>query len=293
MPGHVYSSKRIGNEKFRLAEGPVWIAARDSFVFVDIEGKAVCEWRPDGTADGNGVRRIPMPDRVGFIVPIDGYCVLAGVRDTLTIVDLDSGDCAPYFSLRLDPRLRFNDGKAGPDGTLYAGVMAIDQSDPNARGMGALYVLRDHTILQILPGMTIPNGMAWSPDRGTLYHADTPTQTVSAYPIRPDGTLGEGTAMIRIPEADGAPDGLCADDAGNLWIALWGGKKVACFNPKSGERLAEIEVAGLHVSCPSFGGGTRDLMMITTGEAENEAGAIFRAELSVTGPSPFSFRLNP
>ena len=113
--------------------------------------------------------------------------------------------------------------------------------------MGALYVLRDHTILQILPGMTIPNGMAWNPDRGTLYHADTPTQTVSAYPIRPDGTLGEGTAMIRIPEADGAPDGLCADDAGNLWIALWGGKKVACFNPKSGERLAEIEIGRAHV----------------------------------------------
>ena len=292
MPRHVYSSERIGNEKFRLAEGPVWIAARNSFVFVDIEGKAICEWRPDGTTGGNGVRRISMPDRVGFIVPIDDCCVLAGVRDTLTIVDLDSGDRALYFSLRLSPRLRFNDGKAGPDGTLYAGVMAIDQSGPNAQGSGALYILRGHTILQVLPEMTIPNGLAWSPDGGTLYHVDTPTHTVSAYPIRPDGTLEKGTAMIRIPETDGAPDGLCADDAGNLWIALWGGKKVACFDPKSGERLAEIEVAGLHVSCPSFGGRKRNLMMITTGEAETEAGAIFRAELPVSGPPPFFFRLN-
>lgn len=285
-----YPSSRSNHEPFRLAEGPVWIAERNAFIFVDIEGKAVCEWGPNAP---ESVRRIPAPDFVGFIVPIDARNVLAGVRDTLMILDLESETFEPYLRLNLDPRLRFNDGKCGPDGSLYAGVMAIDQNDPQAEGLGALFVIRAGTILQALRGMTIPNGIAWSPDRATLYHTDTPTQSVFAYDINADATLANRRVAFSIPKESGCPDGFCADDDGNLWIALWGGRKVCRFDPKTGSVSAEIPVGGLNVSCASFGGKERDLMMITSGSSEIDSGAIFYAKLPVRGPEPFAFQSNP
>ena len=285
-----FPSQRINSETFRLAEGPVWIAARNAFCFVDIEGMAVCEWRPEQPAD---MRRIPAPDLVGFLVPIDARRVLAGVRDTLMILDLESGSFEPYLRLNLDPGLRFNDGKCGPDGTLYAGVMAIDQADPQADGRGALFVIRAGAVRQTLPGMTIPNGIAWSPDQATLYHTDTPTQTVFAYDINDDATLANRRVAFIISKTLGAPDGFCADDGGYLWIALWGGRKVRRFDPRDGSISAEIQVAGLNVSCPAFGGKERDWMMITSGSSEIEDGAIFGVKIPFRGPEPFPFRFVP
>lgn len=289
-----FSAARVTEEAFALAEGPVWFADRNAFVFVDIEGKAVCEWvlPEDFESDWEArIRRIPAPDRVGFIVPIDKTRVLAGVRDTLMILNLETGEFTPYLSLNLDPRLRFNDGKCGPDGTLYAGVMAIDQSDAEARAMGAFYVIRGKTIRQTIPDMAIPNGIAWSPDGKTLYHTDTPTQTIFAYAVGADGTLHDKRTALTIPADAGAPDGFCADDEGNLWIALWGGRKVRCYNTMTKELLYEISVDGENISCISFGGAARNRVLITSGTSDLDRGALFHAQLPIQGPAPFKFRL--
>lgn len=286
---------RLADETFALAEGPVWFAERSAFVFVDIEGKAVCEWvlPTDFEADWKPIiRRIPAPDRVGFIVPIDKTRVLAGVRDTLMILNLETGEFTPYLSLNLDPRLRFNDGKCGPDGTLYAGVMAIDQTNEAARALGAFYVIRGKKVIQTVPGMAIPNGIAWSTDGETLYHTDTPTQTIFAYRIGADGSLSDRRAMLRIPPEDGAPDGFCADDDGNLWIALWGGRKVRRYNPMTGALLSEIAVDGENISCVAFGGERRDRVLITSGSSDLDRGALFYAQLPIQGPVPFKFRFD-
>lgn len=290
---HACAAARLTDETFALAEGPVWFADRNAFVFVDIEGKAVCEWAApsDFEADWEAViRRIPAPDRVGFIVPVDETHALAGVRDTLMLLDLDTGEFTPYFSLNLDSRLRFNDGKCGPDGTLYAGVMAIDQSDDEARALGAFYVIRGQSVLQTIPDMAIPNGIAWSPDGKTLYHTDTPTQTIFAYAVNENGTLRDRRPVLAIPADTGAPDGFCADDAGNLWIALWGGRKVRCYCPSTGELLGEISVNGENISCTSFGGADRSHLLITSGSSDLDRGALFHAQLPIQGPLPFKFR---
>lgn len=71
-----------------------------------------------------------------------------------------------------------------------------------------------------------------------MYYVDTPTRRVSRY--RYDDSTGaiayEGIA-VQIPEEMGFPDGMTIDGCGNLWIALWGGYGVGCWNPHSGELL--------------------------------------------------------
>ena len=73
---------------------------------------------------------------------------------------------------------RFNDGRCDRQGRFFAGSMNENRDAPTA----ALYRLdRDLTFTEVLGDMTISNGLAWSPDGGTMYHADTPTRIVNAY----------------------------------------------------------------------------------------------------------------
>ena len=62
----------------------------------------------------------------------------------------------------------------------------------------------------------------------------------------------------------GKPDGCCMDDAGHLWVALWGGWGVVCFDPASGRILARIEVPTSNVSSVTFGGPDLRDIYITT-----------------------------
>lgn len=116
-----------------------------------------------------------------------------------------------------------------------------------------------------LDGVTISNGIAWSADRRTMYYVDTPTRRVSRY--RYDDSTGaiayEGIA-VQIPEEMGFPDGMTIDERGNLWIALWGGYGVGCWNPHSGELLHRIFVPCPNAASCAFGGENLDTLYITT-----------------------------
>src|SRR4029079_13876163 len=73
---------------------------------------------------------------------------------------------------------RFNDGRCDAHERLFAGYMN------EARDASSAALIRldpDFTQTQVISGMTISNGLAWSPDGRTMYHADTPTQVVHAY----------------------------------------------------------------------------------------------------------------
>ena len=84
---------------------------------------------------------------------------------------------APY-----DPaHHRFNDGRCDPQGRFLAGTM----NEKRDAATAALYRLDpDFTLTPLLSGITICNGLALSPDGRTMYHADTPTQTIHALRVR-------------------------------------------------------------------------------------------------------------
>ena len=63
-----------------------------------------------------------------------------------------------------------NDGACDPQGRFWAGTLADDHHD----GGGALYRLdRDGRTELVLDGLTISNGMGWSPDGATMYLVDS------------------------------------------------------------------------------------------------------------------------
>ena len=108
---------------------------------------------------------------------------------------------APY-----DPaHHRFNDGRCDAQGRFFAGTMNEQRDAPTA----ALYRIdADGRMTRVLGDMTISNGLAWSPDGRTMYHADTPTRTIHAYDYdAATGTPSRPRVFARFDGETDRPDG--------------------------------------------------------------------------------------
>jgi len=264
-----------------LAEGPVW---REGHLFwVDIERGEIHELDPQTGAD----RSWTFPHRLGFAVPTErGDWIVGTERGLARFAPVESRlvwVAHPESDL---PGNRFNDAKCDPAGRLWAGTMAINEAPEG----GTLYrVEADWRITPIVRPVSISNGLAWSPDGRTLYYIDSPTRRVDAFEFDPaTGEIARRRTSIEV--TDGFPDGMCADKAGNLWIALWGGWCVACYNPYTGKRLTEVRVPVEAVTSCCF--GEADDLWITTARRDLDAagrqkqplaGGIFQARVGVRG----------
>src|SRR6218665_74183 len=157
------------------------------------------------------------------------------------------GPAGAVASVRPDPtvkpRMRMNDGKVDPLGRFWAGSMTLDKIP----GSGALHLLAQGRMRTVLRGQTIPNGMAWTPDGGILYYIDTPERAVRRFRITGETELIDDGIAVRIAEGHGNPDGMCIDDEGMLWVALWGGRAVQRYRP-DGQLIGRVDVPAAQVS---------------------------------------------
>lgn len=270
-----------------LAEGPVW---HDGYLWwVDIERGEL--HRLDASTHTD--RAWKFPHRIGFIIPTVRGDFLVGTDRGIARFSPEAAELA--FVANPEPGVpgnRFNDAKCDPSGRLWAGTMAVDESP----GRGALYRIDpDLRATKAVQKISISNGLAWSTDGRTMYYVDSPTRRVDAFDFEPaSGTLSGRRTVIEI--SDGFPDGMSIDHDGNLWIAIWGGWCVACHNPHSGQRIAQVRVPAEFVTSCCF--GPAKSIYITTSSrdvtesgraAQPLAGGIFQAEVGITGPIPRPF----
>ena len=118
--------------------------------------------------------------------------------------------------------------------------------------MGVYRLSGDGTVTLLIDNM-LPNGLAFSPDEKILYvgQSDPQKAIVMAYPVRDDGTLGEGklffdaTAMVK-QGLKGAPDGMKVDRQGNLFTTGAGG--ILVISP-SGKLLGRIDTTQQTANC--------------------------------------------
>ncbi len=268
-----------------LGEGPVWDAARRRLWWVDIEKREVHCFDPEANDDSIW----PLPHRVGFAMPTTRGDLIVGTQRGLARFAPESGALTPFADPENAlPDNRFNDAKCDPTGRLWAGTMACSE----APGLGSLYrVDASRRVSRMVKNVSISNGLAWSHDGHTMFYIDSPTRRVDAFDFDlQSGDIANRRTVIEI--ADGFPDGMCIDAAGNLWVALWGGWGVACFDPHTGARLAKIEVPVEAVTSCCFGGEAWDELFITTASRDLDAkgrarqplaGSIFSAHLGVRG----------
>jgi gluconolactonase len=150
------------------------------------------------------------------------------------------------------------------------------------RPVGAVYRAPPDGALQQVDGaLAYPNGIALSPDGGTLYVAETETGRLLRYPVRPDGSLGRREILTTL-EGPPGPDGMALDEAGRVYVALWGGGRVVVLEA-DGRQVAEIATPGRNPTNVAFGGPQQETLYLT----EAETGAVYRTALGVRGLALF------
>jgi sugar lactone lactonase YvrE len=101
---------------------------------------------------------------------------------------------------------RLDDGACDPQGRFWGGTLA----DDHHAGGGALYRLdRAGRAEVVLEGLTISNGLGWSPDGRTMYLVDSGPRVIQAFRFDGDRcTISAGRVPVTVPEDIGAPNGI-------------------------------------------------------------------------------------
>jgi sugar lactone lactonase YvrE len=172
---------------------------------------------------------------------------------------------------------RFNDGRCDAQGRFFVGSMN-EKRDANT---AALYRLDpDGALRQVLSDMMISNGLAWSPDGRTMYHADTPTHTIRAFDYDSvTGIPSRPRTFATWPGETDRPDGAAVDSVGNYWSAFYRGGKVVQLSPR-GEILAEFPTPAMCPTMCAFGGADRKTLFVTSARQMREPDELARLPLS-------------
>ena len=279
--------------KSELGEGAIWNYKTGELIWVNIKGEILNFYNPKTESN----REMFTGQMIGTVVPAESGKVMVALQNGIYSYDPDSGAKKLIVDPEADkPDNRFNDGKCDPAGRFWVGTMSL----VGAKNAGALYRLdADSTIHKMIDGVGISNGIVWSADKSKMYYIDTPTRKVMGYDYDNEtGDISNPKVAVEIPDGIGYPDGMTIDKKDNLWVALWGGSAVACFNPENGELLRKIEVPAKNVTSCAFGGDDLETLYITTARESTSdedlerfphAGGVFKVRPGVKGVKAYFF----
>jgi gluconolactonase len=254
---------------YKWVEGPVWSRAGSFLLFSDIPNNVIQRWKagegvsvfekPSGYS-GSTPFTGPEPGSNGLTFDREGRLVLCQHGDRRVARREASGTFTTLADRFEGKRLNSpNDLVFHSSGALYFtdppyGLPGRWQDPGKELDFQGVYRLGTDGKLTLLnKELRAPNGLAFSPDEKTLYVAQSdPERAIwMAYPVKADGTLGDGRVFYDATPAakqklPGLPDGLKVDEAGNLWATGPGG--VLILSPQ-GAHVGTIETGVPTANC--------------------------------------------
>lgn len=242
-----------------LAESPVWDADSQSLWWTDILRGAVLRY---DFRDG-AMKEYLVDSTVGALVLHRPGSLLLATGDGFRLLNTSNGRSQLIAAVEDDnPDNRMNDAKVDPRGSVWAGTLSFS----GIEGAGTLYRLdADGEVAAVVSDLTIPNGMAWSPDRRWFYHIDSPTKTIRRYVFEEKtGRIGaQSSVFIDTSAHPGVPDGMAIDSEGGLWVCFWGGSCIRHYDD-AGQLVTEIELPVPNPTSCCFGGSHLTDLFVTT-----------------------------
>jgi len=274
-----------------LGENPLWHPQEQRLYWTDITRGRLFRYDP---ATGEHEQCYEGEPVGGFTIQADGALLLFMLRGRIAIWR-DGGleNVVGEIPDELDGR--FNDVIADPAGRVFCGTLSL----PVGARPGRLYRLdTDGSLHVVLEGITVSNGLGFTPDRRHMYYTDTRPRRIYRFDYDADtGALSHQQVWLQVPEGAGGPDGMTVDADGYVWSARWDGSALYRYTPEAVEVL-RIPFPALKVSSAAFGGPDLSDLYVTTalsgGNREVEgfgAGALFRLRLGVRGLPEFYSRV--
>jgi sugar lactone lactonase YvrE len=268
-------------------EGPVWWPAWGGLRWVDMLAGDVLTLDPKTGAVG----RTHLGDVASVIRPrSSGGAIVARAHDVV-VVDKQWGEPTVVASFALAAGVRLNEGGCDPDGRFYCG----SHSPADQPGSAGLYRIdHDGTTRTELADVGVANGLGFAPDGRTAYFVDTSARRVDAFEYTALGLSGR-RPWLSFDADDGAPDGLCVDASGGVWVAVYGAGQVRRYDAH-GVLDSVVEVPVANVTACTFGGPDLNLLFITTSALRHRpddrdvAGALYLTEPGVVGLPALAYR---
>ncbi|MBD2513461.1 SMP-30/gluconolactonase/LRE family protein [Nostoc sp. FACHB-973] len=286
-----YPLHNILDARARLGEGPIWDSIKKQLYWIDIFNHRVHQFDP---VTGKN-RFFDVGDVVGAIATAGTDRLIMALRHHLAFLNTQTGEVTPILEIEGNlPSNRLNDGKCDSKGRFWFGSMSsIEKPDASLYRYdtdGSLHVMET--------GLTISNGLGWSPNQEIFYLADSPKQKIYAYDFNSvTGNINNRRIFVDLTHESFYPDGLTIDSQGNIWSAMWNGWCVIRFNRK-GEEILRLKLPVPLVTSCTFGGEDLQTLYITTGsvglsQAEIDksfySGDLFALETDVTGLPSYDF----
>jgi len=202
---------------FGLVESPRWHDGR--LYFADWTAGEIRVVNGPGETDVV-VRHGSLPLCFDFL-PDGRIVVVSGPERALLVVDAD-GDLTPYADLAAVTEVGCNDIVIDGRGNAYVNNVNFDfaagpPAGDRAPGFVILVPADGSGARVVADDLAFPNGMAVTPDNGTLVVAESCRNQLTAYSIADDGTLGDRRIFAHLGEDN--PDGICLDADGAAWYA--------------------------------------------------------------------------
>jgi len=291
MSSYQYEIKNILTARSRLGEGPLWDSSQGLLYWVDIYNHRVNQFNP--TIGQNLF--FDVGDVVGSIALAGKDRLIMAQRNGLAFLNTSTGEVSPIIPVEADILdNRFNDGKCDPQGRFWFGSMCP------GKNQGSLYRYdSDDSLHRMETGLTITNGLGWSPDEKIFYLTDSAQQKIYAYNFDlVTGNINKKRIFVDLVGESFYPDGLTVDSQGNIWSAMWDGWCIIRFNP-NGEEILRIPLPIQRPTSCTFGGDNLQTIYITTasvGLSEEEieksfySGDLFALQTDITGLPSDHFR---
>lgn len=259
---------------FTFTEGPIWHPADHYLLFSDMPGDVRRRW------DAHGVREVVKPTNKGNGLTYDAELNLLVCEHSTSSVARIRPDgtrevlCSHFegrelnspndICVKSDGSIYFTDptyGRMphyGVERPLQQGFQGVYRLPPGHRPGDEPQLVSDRHMF------TQPNGLCFSPCEKWMWVNDTDQVNIRMFDVADDGRLTNSRLFasgIKDTLKPGVPDGMKADQKGNVWVTAPGGVWVYDFD---GLLIGKIEIPELVANLHWGGEDWRTLFMAST-----------------------------
>jgi sugar lactone lactonase YvrE len=226
-----HTSTTLADQRY-FCEGPRWHEGR--FWFSDFYAHEVCSVGLGGDVRVELSLGNEQPSGLGWLP--NGDLLVVGMTKRQVLRRAAGKSLAVHADLNGIATFHANDMLVTPEGDAYVGNFGFDLdaflmahgvegllaalgTDPSPFLGKLAHVKTDGTASVAAEPVLFPNGMVLLDEGRTLVVAQTLGFELTAFERAPDGALSNGRVWASLQAAGVAPDGICADAQGGIWVA--------------------------------------------------------------------------
>ena len=244
-------------------EGPRW--HKGKLWFADMHGSSVMTVGVDRVSEI--VATVPnRPSGLGWLP--NGRMLVVSMTDR-RILRLEPDGFVEHADLSGLAAHECNDMVVDQDGRAYIGHFGFDHfAHASFRPASLIAVDPDGTARVVAENLMFPNGTVIADNHRTLIVAESYGRRLTAFDIEGDGSLSRRRVWAEIGMA---PDGICLDAEGCIWVAS-PTERAAVRVREGGEITDRVCVGRKAIAC-MLGGSDRRTLFVLTSETTQPAKA--------------------